>query len=77
MNYKVRIIESDTEEDRMVNKLCVSTIREKFVEIGQDKFILPIYFNDHWEKAVNKFEVRNDDVYITGYMKTGKKLSFH
>lgn len=73
MHLKVRSIENDTEEDRMLNNLFVSPVREKFVEIGKEKFVLPIYFNENWEK-VNQFEVRDDDVYISGHMKTGKRL---
>lgn len=76
MDFKVKTIESDREEDRMLNELAVSPVREKYVEIGDEKFVLPIYFNEYWER-VNKFEVRDDDVYICGHMKTGKQLSFH
>ncbi|KAF2889382.1 hypothetical protein ILUMI_16791 [Ignelater luminosus] len=54
----------------MLNELFVSPLREKYVEIGEEKFVLPIYFNEHWEK-INQVKVREDDVYITGRMKTG------
>lgn len=74
MNFKVKIIEDETEEDRMLNTLLTSPFREKYVEIGEEKFVLPIYFKENWEGVVNKFEVRDDDVFILGHMKTGKEL---
>lgn len=73
MDLKIKTIENETEEDRMLNELFVYPIREKFVEIGEEKYVLPVYFNESWER-VNKFEVRDDDVYIIGHMKTGKKF---
>lgn len=72
MDFKVNVIENEKEVDRTLNDLFTSEIKEKYVEIGEEKFVLPIYFNENWEKKINKFEVRNDDVYVTGHMKTGK-----
>ncbi|KAF2881818.1 hypothetical protein ILUMI_24374 [Ignelater luminosus] len=71
MDFKVKIIENETEEDRMLNSLLTSPVREKFVEIGEEKFVLPIYFTENWESDVNKFEVLDDDVFLLGHPKTG------
>ncbi|KAF5285099.1 hypothetical protein FQA39_LY16788 [Lamprigera yunnana] len=40
------------------------------VEFGEDKIILPIKYKEYHER-INKFEVRDSDIYLAGYPKSG------
>ncbi|KAF5285100.1 hypothetical protein FQA39_LY16789 [Lamprigera yunnana] len=41
-----------------------------FAEVGEDKIILPTKYKDYHE-IINKFEVRDSDIYLVGYPKSG------
>lgn len=56
--------------DRLINEKLVTELRKGFVEVGRDNVCLPIYY-EKYEKYVNKFEVRDSDVYLLGHMKSG------
>lgn len=72
MTYEYRPIGNDTEEDRMLNTLMVSSIAPSLVEIGPHKFILTNGYNEQLANDIKNFAVRDEDIFLAAYAKTGK-----
>lgn len=71
MAYEFRPIGNSTEEDRMLNELMVSPLSPHLVEIGPDKFILSNGYDETVANEIKNFEVRNEDLLLAAYPKTG------
>jgi len=71
MAVSIKKIGNDTEVDRILNETFTSAVRSTgFVEVGEEKFVLPALYID-WEEKIRNFEVRDEDVFILGHLKTG------
>lgn len=71
----IRKIGNDTEIDHILNRDFITVFRSGYVEVGEDNFCLPIYYEDY-EEAIRTFKVRNDDVFLCGHPKTGMLCIF-
>ncbi|KAB0804001.1 hypothetical protein PPYR_00971 [Photinus pyralis] len=70
MSPNIRQIGSKNKIDRLLNYTFKCEVRSGFVEVGEDNFCVPVYY-EKFEKAINQFEVRDSDVYIVAHPKTG------
>ncbi|KAK5638114.1 hypothetical protein RI129_012409 [Pyrocoelia pectoralis] len=70
MAHNIRRIGNGNKIDRLLNETLVTEVRKGFVEVGSDNVCLPIYY-EKYEKFLNKFEVRDSDIYLLAHPKTG------
>ncbi|KAF2892272.1 hypothetical protein ILUMI_13900 [Ignelater luminosus] len=70
MSVSIKDIGNDTKLDQILNKEFKNPLRAGYVEAGEDKVCLPIYYKNYEEK-IRKFEVRDDDVFLCALPKTG------
>ncbi|KAF2883515.1 hypothetical protein ILUMI_22688 [Ignelater luminosus] len=63
-------IGNDNEIDKLLNRVFTSPIRTGYVEVGEDKFCLPVYYQKY-EESLKSFDIFEDDVFICGHPKTG------
>ncbi|KAF2883516.1 hypothetical protein ILUMI_22689 [Ignelater luminosus] len=63
-------IGNDNEVDKLLNRVFTSPVRTGYVEVGEDKFCLPVYYRQY-EESLKKFEIYDDDVFVCGHPKTG------
>ncbi|KAF5286678.1 hypothetical protein FQA39_LY16161 [Lamprigera yunnana] len=70
MTESITRIESGNEIDSLLNKHFLTKIRSGFVEVGENKFCLPVSY-EKFRDDLENFEVRDSDVYLIAHPKTG------
>ncbi|KAF2892273.1 hypothetical protein ILUMI_13901 [Ignelater luminosus] len=70
MSVSIKDIGNDTKLDQILKREFTNPLRTGYVEVGEDKVCLPIYYKNY-EERIRKFEVRDDDVFLFGLAKTG------
>ncbi|KAF5271008.1 hypothetical protein FQR65_LT05358 [Abscondita terminalis] len=69
MSDEISIIGDDTD----LGKIFVNGYSAKtYIEVGEDKVVLPEKFRRYW-KDISDFEVRDDDVFICVFPKSGSR----
>ncbi|KAF5283322.1 hypothetical protein FQA39_LY17346 [Lamprigera yunnana] len=72
MAVEIRNIGSDTELGAILNRDFLGNRRSHYIEVGIDKICLPGKFEEYYE-AFKNFEVRDDDVFVCAFPKTGSR----
>lgn len=68
MGYYEKIDENTARKVvQSTNPNCI----EEFARFGRGKCFLPISFSEY-ENSIKKFKVREDDIWLVSFMKTGK-----
>ncbi|KAF5300812.1 hypothetical protein FQA39_LY19120 [Lamprigera yunnana] len=70
MDLNIKDIKNTNEIDSLLNKSYSGVLHSGFIEIGKDNFCFLGYYKNYKEK-INKFEVRDSDVYLVAHPKTG------
>ncbi|KAF5286554.1 hypothetical protein FQA39_LY16237 [Lamprigera yunnana] len=70
MSRSIRDIKADNEIDDLLLKHWLSPVRHGFVEVGEDNHCVPVNYKQYEEK-LDKFEVRESDIYLIAHPKTG------
>ncbi|KAK5643012.1 hypothetical protein RI129_009179 [Pyrocoelia pectoralis] len=71
MNY-IRKIEGQNELNRMVNELYKSQFSNNYIEMGPTSMFMPESYGTFY-KTVREFKVEDDDIFVTGYPKSGTR----
>lgn len=66
--FEIKAIER--EDDKVIKEYFKGKVTD-YVSVGPKNWILPEGFKKHADKYYN-FEIKNDDVWIVTYMKSGK-----
>ncbi|KAF5282443.1 hypothetical protein FQA39_LY17558 [Lamprigera yunnana] len=70
MTETITRIENGNEIDSLLNKHFLTKIRSGFVEVGENKYCLPVSY-EKFRDDLQNFEVRDSDVYLIAHPKTG------
>lgn len=68
-----KIIQRDSETSRILLDYFMPKFRNGYVEIDEEKYLLPIDYL-RFEESYDNFEVKNSDVYIASHPKTGNVI---
>ncbi|KAK5643013.1 hypothetical protein RI129_009180 [Pyrocoelia pectoralis] len=71
MDY-VRKIEGQNALNRMVNELYKSEFSNNYIEMGPTNMFMPESYGTFY-KTVQEFKVEDDDIFVTGYPKSGTR----
>lgn len=70
ITQQYNIINPTNDIDRLLYKHGTSEYNKQFIEIGEEKTVMPIAYLKIAEKIEN-FEIRDTDVWVITYPKTG------
>ncbi|KAF5307977.1 hypothetical protein FQR65_LT06545 [Abscondita terminalis] len=71
MSVDIKIIGNDSSLGQIFNDSYL-TKRQHYVEVGPDKVVLPGKYEEFYD-CIDNFEVRDDDVFICAFPKTGSR----
>lgn len=60
-----------TEEEKLLYKEFTSSMRLGYVSVGNEGYILPSRYSEIHQK-VKDFQIRDDDVFVSSFPKTGE-----
>lgn len=69
-------IEPNNRVDQLLYKYCTSKWRPAWAEVGEMKTCLPIMYGGVSQK-IEDFDVKNDDLLVIGYPRSGMFLFLH
>lgn len=75
MEQKFIPLEPDTDMNKLFHKYFVNDYRKGYVQVGEKKVILPKLYEKIADKIEN-LEIRDSDVWIVTYPKSGKYLAY-
>ncbi|KAK4877394.1 hypothetical protein RN001_009900 [Aquatica leii] len=71
MSVYMKVIGNDSKLGKILNRDFLGE-RSRYIEVGTEKIMLPGKFEEYYER-IKDFEVRDDDVYILAFPKTGSR----
>lgn len=70
MTEKCKVIQPNTEIDRLLYEKFTNQFRKGYVEVGEEKICMPVAYKEIADEIEN-FEVRDSDIFIASHPKTG------
>lgn len=71
---------SEVKPDNEINKLLYDKftypIKDKWLEVGEGKTLLPSKYFERLAKEIENFDVRDDDIFVVSFPRSGRKMLF-
>lgn len=70
MSRKIEQMKYEDEIEKRIQKHFVYENREGYVFVGEEKFVMPVYYQDYM-KDIDELQICDSDVFVASHPKAG------